>query len=65
MYVLNMIKKHILHQNYLGTLKHSKQKSIENFPIFFSTVYRVHGAVVCRNFSPIGEYSSTVTNWQK
>ncbi len=35
-YVLNKIKKHILHQNYLGTLKHSKQKSIENFPILFS-----------------------------
>ncbi len=26
----------ILHQNYLGALKISKQKSFENFPIFFS-----------------------------
>ncbi len=25
-----------LHQNYLGALKLSKQKSFENFPIFFS-----------------------------
>jgi hypothetical protein len=56
-----------LHQNYLGTV-HSNfqnQKSFENFPIFFCTAYRVRGAVVGGNFSPIGDYSSTVKNRQK
>jgi hypothetical protein len=31
-----------LHQNYLGALKLSKQKSFENFPIFI--LYSVQGA---------------------
>jgi hypothetical protein len=40
MYVLNKIKDVCLHQNYLGILKFSKQKSVANFPIFFCTGYR-------------------------
>jgi hypothetical protein len=62
MYVLNKIKNVFLHQNYLGTLKLSKQKSFTNFQIFFCTVYRVRDALVRGNFLPIGEYSNTVKN---
>ncbi len=55
-----------LHQNYLGALKLSKQKKFWKFSeFFFWTVYRMRGAMVGRNFSPIGEYSSTVKNRQK
>jgi hypothetical protein len=55
-----------LHQNYLGALKLSKQKKVLKFSnFFFCTVYRVRGAMVGGNFSPIGEYSSTVKNRQK
>jgi hypothetical protein len=55
-----------LHQNYLGVLKLSKQKKFWKFSnFFFWTVYRVRGAMVGGNFSPIGEYSSTVKNRQK
>jgi hypothetical protein len=55
-----------LHQNYLGALKLSKQKKFWKFSkFFFWTVYRVRGAMVGGNFSPIGEYSSTVKNQQK
>ncbi len=68
MYVLQYIRsKNIsLRQNYLGTLKLSKQKKFWKFSnFFFCTVYRVRGAVVGGNFSPIGEYLSTVKNRQK
>ncbi len=58
MYVLYKIKKHIFTSKLFGYIKSFKTKSFENFPIIFSTVYRVRGVVVSRNFSPIGEYSS-------
>ncbi len=45
MYILNKIKNVFLHQNYLGILKLSKQKSVANFPIFFCTVYGVWWSV--------------------
>ncbi len=43
-------------REHLGTLKLSKQKSFENFPIFF--LYRVRGAMVGGKFLLIGEDSS-------
>ncbi len=40
-YVLNKIKKQILHQNYLGSLILSKQNIFEQFPIFLHSVQGV------------------------
>ncbi len=45
---------------YIKTFKTKKVLKISGF--FFITVYKVHGAVVCENFLPIGEFSRTVKN---
>jgi hypothetical protein len=37
-------------------------KNFRNFPVFLFSVYRLHGVVIGGNFTPIGEYSSTVKN---
>ncbi len=66
MYVLIQIKKHIFTSKLFGYIKTFKtNKVLKIFQIFFCTVYRARGAVVGRNFSPIGKYSSTVKNQQK
>jgi hypothetical protein len=49
----------------MGTLKLPKPKVLTIFQFFFCTVFRVRGAMVGGNFSPFGEYSSTVKNRQK
>jgi hypothetical protein len=63
MYVLYKIKKHIFTSKLFGCIKTFKTKKVLNIFQFF--VYRVRGAMVGRNFLPIGEYSSTVKNRQK
>jgi hypothetical protein len=66
MYVLYKIKKHIFTSKLFGCIKTFQTKIVLNiFQFFFCTVYRVRGAMVGGNFSPIGEYSSTVKNRQK
>jgi hypothetical protein len=41
------------------------KKVFKIFEFFFSTVKRVRCAVVGKNLTPIGEYSSTVKNQRK
>ncbi len=42
--------------------KFQNKKVLKIFHFYFFTVYRVSGALVSGNFSPIGEYSSHVNN---
>jgi hypothetical protein len=65
MYVLNKIKKRIYTSELLGYIKTFKTNKFWKFSSFFWSVYRLHCAVVGVNFSPIGEYTSTVKNRQK
>ncbi len=65
-YFLNWIKKRIFTHKGLRYLKTSIPKKVLKISQFsFFTVYRVRGAVVGGNFSPIGEYPSTVKNRRK
>jgi hypothetical protein len=65
MYVLYKIKKRIFTSKLFGCIKTFKTKKFWKFSFFFWTVYRVRAGMVGGNFSPIGEYSSTVKNRQK
>jgi hypothetical protein len=65
-YLQNKIKNEFLQKKLLRCFKTFKTKKVlKIFNFFFFTVYRMRHAIVGGNFTPIGEYSSTVKNRQK